>query len=111
MQRISEKDCAYRDGDSGVKYLLRGPRIDWGVILLKAGQSLGAHYHEEVEETFYVDRGRGTFLVNGERFAAGEGDVFRMEPTDRHDIVNDGDQPLKLVFIKCPYLPKDKVDV
>jgi mannose-6-phosphate isomerase-like protein (cupin superfamily) len=81
------------------------------VILLKPGQSLGGHYHEEVEETFYVARGRGMFLVNGERCAAEEGDVFRMEPTDRHDILNEGDQPLKLVFIKCPYLPKDKVDV
>ncbi len=111
MQRASEKDSAYRDGDSGVKYLLRGPRIDWGVILLKPGQSLGGHYHEEVEETFYVDRGRGAFVVNGERYAAEEGDVFRLEPTDRHDIINDSGQPLKLVFIKCPYLPKDKVDV
>jgi len=111
MQRVSERDSAYRDGDSGVKYLGRGPRIDWGVILLKPGQRLGGHYHEEVEETFYVDRGSGTFLVNGERILASEGDVFRLEPSDRHDIVNESDRPLKLVFIKCPYLPKDKVDV
>ncbi|MHB1294942.1 MAG: cupin domain-containing protein [Anaerolineae bacterium] len=111
MERVSEKDLAYRGGDSGVKYLGRGPRIDWGVILLLPGQSLGGHYHETVEETFYVVQGRGTMVANGERIALQEGDVLRMDPTDRHDILNDAEAPLKLVFIKCPYAPKDKVDL
>lgn len=110
MQRVNERECAYRGGASGVKYLLRGPRIDWGVILLLPGEQLGGHYHNEVEETFYVLQGQGRFIVNDEPYAVAEGDVLRMEPTDRHDIVNDSQAPLKMVFIKCPYLPKDKVD-
>ena len=109
MQRVNEDDLAYRGGDSGVKYLMRGPKIDWGVILLLPGQTLGGHYHQEVEETFYVAQGKGTFVINGKEIAAVEGDVFRLEPEDRHDIRNEGDQPLRLIFIKCPYLPKDKV--
>jgi quercetin dioxygenase-like cupin family protein len=111
MQKVNESEFAYRGGDSGVKYLVRGPKIDWGVILLLPGQTLGGHYHQEVEETFYVVQGRGTFIVNGQEYQGVEGDAFRMEPTDRHDIRNDSDQPLKLVFIKCPYLPQDKVDI
>ncbi len=111
MQRVNERDLAYRGGDSGVKYLFRGPRIDWGVILLKPGESLGGHYHREVEETFYVAEGRGTFVVNDERLAAEAGEAFRMEPADRHDIVNDSDAPLRLIFIKTPYLPDDKVNI
>ena len=31
-------DFEYRGGTSGVKYLMRGPSIDWGVILLKPGE-------------------------------------------------------------------------
>jgi mannose-6-phosphate isomerase-like protein (cupin superfamily) len=50
-------------------------------------------------------------VVNGADYSAAVGDVFRLEPTDRHDIRNSGDQPLKMVFIKCPYLPQDKVDL
>jgi len=110
MQHVNEEDLTYRNGASGVKYLVRGPQIDWGVILILPGEKLGQHYHVQVEETFYVVQGRATFTVNGEAIAASEGDVFRLEPTDRHDIVNESDQPCKLVFIKCPYLPKDKVD-
>ena len=55
--------------------------------------------------------GRGTFVVNGERLAAEAGEAFRMEPTDRHDILNESDAPLRLIFIKTPYLPDDKVNV
>jgi len=110
MQHVNEKDLTYRNGASGVKYLMRGPRIDWGVLLLLPGETLGQHCHAEVEETFYVVQGAATLVVNGERLAASEGDVFRMEPADRHDILNDSGAPCKLVFIKCPYLPKDKVD-
>ena len=111
MQKVSESELEYRGGDSGVKYLVRGPKIDWGVILMLPGQTLGGHYHEEVEETFYVVSGRGTFVVNGKSLPAAQGDAFRMEAQDRHDIRNDSDSPLKLVFIKCPYLPQDKVTV
>ena len=111
MQKVSEGELAYRGGDSGVKYLFRGPKIDWGVILMLPGQTLGGHYHNEVEETFYVAEGRGTFYVNDQAFAAAAGDAFRLEPSDRHDIRNDSDEPLRLVFIKCPYLPTDKVNL
>lgn len=111
MQKVSESQFEFRGGDSGVKYLIRGPHIDWGVILVLPGQSLGGHYHQQVEETFYVTQGQGTFVVNGQEIAAVAGDALRMEPEDRHDIRNDGDQPLKVVFIKCPYLPKDKIDI
>ena len=53
----------------------------------------------------------GTFVVNGERLAAGAGEAFRMEPADRHDILNDSGEPLRLIFIKTPYLPEDKVNI
>ena len=111
MQKVNENECTYRDVNSGVKYLMRGPKIDWGVILLLPGQALGGHYHEQVEETFYILQGEGVFEVNGAPMPAVPGDVFRMEPSDRHNILNHGEQPLKVVFIKCPYLPKDKIDI
>lgn len=111
MQRVRESELEYRGGRSGVKYLIRGPRIDWGVILLLPGEKLGGHYHHEVEETFYVVEGKGRFIVNGEDFNVEPGDVFRMEANDKHEILNNGMDNFKIIFIKCPYLPKDKVDI
>jgi len=109
MEKVSESEKEYRGGDSGVKYLLRGPKIDWGVILLLPGQCLGGHYHNEVEETFYILEGEATFYVNDAQHYLVAGDAIRLEAPERHDVFNKSGKPLKMVFIKCPYLPKDKV--
>jgi len=111
MQWVKESEQEFRGGTSGVKYLVRGPRIDWGVILLPPGDKLDTHYHLEVEETFYIIEGKGSFTINGDEYSVEPGDVLRMEVNDRHAILNNGMDNLKIVFIKCPYLPKDKVDI
>ena len=108
MQRVNERDGEFRGGDCGVKYFMRGPKIDWGLILLKPGQGMGEHGHREVEETFYCLEGAPTLIVDGEEIQAEQGDIFRLEARERHDIRNDSSQPVKIIFIKTPYLPEDK---
>ena len=88
---------------------MRGPALDWGVIRLKPGESLGGHYHEEVEEVFYVKRGLAVFVSGGKEMRASEGEAFRFEPLEDHDVRNDSAEAVDLVFIKHPYRPDDKV--
>ncbi len=112
MERVREQDKTYRGGASGVKYLFRGPCIDWGVIRFAPGEELGRHMHNEVEETFYFVEGRGgRFVCNGAEHPIAAGTAFRVEPGEVHNIVNDSGAPLKAVFIKSQYNPSDKVDV
>ena len=111
MERVSELEQEYRGGDSGVRYLLRGPNLDWGVILLKPGDRLGGHFHHEVEETFYFLDGTAKIYVDGTEYEAKQGDAFRLVAPEKHDIYNDSDSSVKMVFIKHPYLPKDKVSL
>jgi mannose-6-phosphate isomerase-like protein (cupin superfamily) len=112
MERVREQDQSYRGGASGVKYLFRGPRIDWGVILFAPGQELGRHLHARVEETFYFVEGKGgCFTLDGREYPITVGCAFRIEPGEVHNIVNDTGAPLKAVFIKSSFDPKDKVDV
>ncbi|MBE3070138.1 MAG: cupin domain-containing protein [Planctomycetes bacterium] len=112
MEIVREQDQPYRGGTSGVKYLFRGPRLDWGVILFAPGEQMNRHYHNEVEETFYFVEGEGgRFIVDDTEHPITVGAAFRIEPGEVHNIVNDTRVPLKAVFIKSAYLPKDKVDV
>ncbi len=108
MQKINERDCAFRGGDWGVKYFMRGPKLDWGLILLKPGQAMGEHGHREVEETFYILEGKPTLTVDGRKIPTVPGDVFRLEPPERHDLSNEAKDPARVIFIKTPYLPADK---
>ena len=110
MDQVNEFELEYRKGESGPKYLFRGPRIDWGVLRFLPGETLGKHFHEEVEETFYFTQGAPLVIANEQKIRVKVGDAFRFEPGDRHDIVNDTDEPVDAVFIKHVYKPKDKVD-
>jgi len=110
MKRVNEKEIPFRGGDSGVKYLMRGPSIDWGLILLKPGEKMAekAHGHNFLDETFYFVEGDGIMIVNDEEFGASEGSVFLVEPKEIHNIRNDSQKSIKIVFIKGDYKPNDK---
>jgi mannose-6-phosphate isomerase-like protein (cupin superfamily) len=109
MERVNEKDKEYRKGDSGPKYLIRGPRMEWGVMRLKPGEEMGQHGHHEVEETFFFFDGEPELIVDGKRHRVAEGDAFRLEPGEMHNIVNKSKRPVRIIFIKTPYLPDDKI--
>ena len=111
MERVNEADFEFRHGDHGPRYLLRGPRIEWGIIVFKPGQELGKHCHREVEETFYFLEGSPLMVVEGEEHRVSPGDAFRLDPPECHNIINDTEADTRLIFIKTPYLPDDKVEM
>ncbi len=110
MKSVNEKEIPFRRGESGVKYLMRGPSIDWGLILLKHGEKMAekAHGHNLLDETFYFVEGDGVMIVEDKDFIALEGSVFLVEPKEMHNIRNDSQKPIKIVFIKGDYKPDDK---
>jgi mannose-6-phosphate isomerase-like protein (cupin superfamily) len=111
MKKVHEGDFEWRNGDSGVKYLMRGPSIDWGLILLKPGEAMASapHGHEIIDETFYFMEGNGLMIIDGTEHEAPEGSVFLCEPGEMHNIRNDSEDPVKVVFIKGDYKPDDKI--
>lgn len=110
MKKVHENDFGYRDGK--VKYLMRGPSIDWGLILLKPGEHMAStpHGHNEIDETFYFMEGEGVMIVDNRELPAPQGSVFLCEQREMHNIRNDSDNPIKIVFIKGDYKPKDKIE-
>ncbi|MBD3255009.1 MAG: cupin domain-containing protein [Candidatus Lokiarchaeota archaeon] len=113
MRQCRESDFEYRNGDSGVKYLMRGPSIDWGVIRLKPGEYMGSksHGHNEIDETFYFVEGNGgVMIIDDNEYKAPQGSVFLVEQKEMHNIRNDSNEPIKIVFIKGEYKPDDKIE-
>jgi len=106
---VRERDKEFRKGDSGPKYLFRGPHCEWGVIVLKPGEKMGPHGHGVVVEDFYFLEGSPLMCIDELEMRMEPGDVVRSHPPEKHDIHNDTDLPVKLVFIKAPYMPEDKI--
>ncbi|MHA1733280.1 MAG: cupin domain-containing protein [Promethearchaeota archaeon] len=109
MKKINESELEYRNvkEQTGPKYLMRGPNIDWGVIRFTAGQQMGPHGHNETEEIFFILEGEGDLIVNDEPHPYRPGDAFYLEPKEKHDVK--AKTETRMVFIKHPFLPDDKV--
>ena len=106
MQIIKEED---QPDKGGVKYMIRGPNIDWGVITLQPGDVMGPHYHEEIAETFYMTEGTTTFILKDGDIDFEKGSALRLEEHESHGLKNITNKPSTLIFIKEGYKPKDKV--
>jgi quercetin dioxygenase-like cupin family protein len=57
------------------------------------GAGPGPHRHP-YDEIQFIQQGRGTWTVNGERFEAGAGDVLVVKAGEIHGFKNTGDGPL-----------------
>ena len=113
MRKINEEEIPYSNGTSGVKYLIDGPTMQLGLLVLPPGagsETYGTHYHREVDESFYVLEGTAKVHMEGKEVRLGTGDVLTVEKGERHRLENDGNVPLKAVFFKCPFLPEDRVE-
>ncbi len=107
MEYTNEKEKDFRFGDWGPKYIFRGPKIEWGILILKESTELGKHLHNTVEETFYFLEGEGKIIINEIEHKYSQGDAFRIEPNESHNIIPS--KFTKAIFIKAPFNPEDKV--
>lgn len=109
---VNENEKEYRFGDSGPKYLMRGPNIDLGIVRLLPGQSFPNHLHERIEEDFFILEGEVSILIDGKEVGVLKpGDLIHVPPNEAHFLENRGTVPMKALFVKAPYDPEDKVDV
>jgi quercetin dioxygenase-like cupin family protein len=108
---VNEKDKEYRFGDSGPKYLMKGPRINFALVQFQPGQDFLAHYHNVMEENFYVLEGEVDIVVNGTVYHLIPGQFIHIEPNEIHYVINNGTQTVKMVSILAPFQDSDKVEV
>ena len=72
------------NGDAGVSvFLFNG----------KPGSGPRPHRHP-YDEVQFIQEGRGRYVVNGETFEAGAGDIFVIKAGEVHSFTNIGDGPL-----------------
>jgi len=108
---VDEKDKEYRFGDSGPKYLMQGPRMNFAVVQFMPGQDFQAHYHEVMEENFYILEGTVTIYVNGTPHDLTQGQFIHIEPGEAHYVANRSSSVVRMVASLAPFKDGDKVEV
>lgn len=108
---VHEDDFAYRFGDSGPKYLMKGPRMNFALVQFQPGQDFPAHYHNVMEENFYILEGEIDIVVDGKVNHLKPGQMIHIEPGEIHYCVNNYDKTIKMVSTLAPFQEVDKVEV
>ena len=108
---IDEKDREYRFGNSGPKYLMKGPRSNFAIVQFQAGEDFRAHYHKVMEENFYILEGEVDIYVDGVKHTVKKGQLIHIEPNEVHYVVNNSDSVVKMISTLAPYMDQDKVEV
>lgn len=107
---IDEKDKEYRFGDNGPKYLMQGPRMNFALVQFMPGQDFQAHYHEVMEENFFVLEGTVTIYVNGKPNELCAGQFIHIEPREVHYVANKSSSVVRMTAALAPFKDGDKIE-
>ena len=111
MFTLNENDREYRFGDSGPRYLMKGPRSNFAVVQFQAGQDFKAHYHNVMEENFFIPGGRGGHRGgrHGASPQAGRPDSYRARRNPLCD--QQLHRSVKMISTLAPFTDPDKIEV
>ena len=73
--------------------------IGMGRTTLEPGSTIGEHSHPNTEDLYLILEGRGTGILNGERFPVEPGDLFLVKAGGSHGLINDSSSPLTFLGV------------
>lgn len=111
MYILNENERDYRFGDHGPKYLMKGPRMNFAVVQFQAGQDFPAHYHNIMEENFFILEGEIDITVDGVLNHLKQGDFIHIEPSEVHYCINNSSNVMRMISTLAPFEDSDRIDV
>jgi mannose-6-phosphate isomerase-like protein (cupin superfamily) len=77
-------------------------RLQLVLISLKPGEEIGEEIHEDTDQVLAFADGEGEAVIDGERSPVRAGTVVVVPGGTRHNFVNTGSVPLKIVTVYTP---------
>jgi quercetin dioxygenase-like cupin family protein len=90
---------------------MKGPRMNFAVVQFMPGQDFRAHYHEIMEENFYILEGTVAIVVDGVRHDLSPGQFIHIEPQEVHYVINTSSSAVRMVSTLAPFQEADKIEV
>ncbi len=80
----------------------RAEKLSIADIIIPAGVKVRPHYHEVIEEIYYVTGSSGLMHVDGKERQIGVGDAVVIKPGERHFVHNTTTEELRLIVTCTP---------
>jgi mannose-6-phosphate isomerase-like protein (cupin superfamily) len=84
------------------RVLYTGKNLQLVLMTLQPGEEIGEEVHEDRDQFFRIEEGRGTVYIDGKANEVEDDFAVIVPAGARHNVVASGDQPLKLYTIYGP---------
>ncbi len=103
IERLTEENDDFR------RVLYTGKHLQLVLMALKPGEEIGEEVHEDRDQFFRVEDGKGEILIDGVRHPIKDDDGVVVPAGARHNVINTGREPLRLYTLYGPPEHKDGV--
>jgi len=91
------------------RVLYTGKHLQLVLMALQPGEEIGEEVHEDHDQFFRVEKGKGEVWIDGVRTKIKSDDAIIVPAGAKHNVINTGDKSLKLYTIYGPPDHKDGV--
>ncbi len=82
--------------------LYTGTNLQLVLMTIQPGEDIGEETHNDRDQFFRVEKGRGEVWIDGHRSKIKSDDAIVVPAGARHNIVNTGEKPLRLYTLYAP---------
>jgi mannose-6-phosphate isomerase-like protein (cupin superfamily) len=99
---IDDIEKAAKENSNFRKVLFTGPHSQLVLMCLNVGEEIGMEIHEENDQFFRIEDGKAKVIINGEEYETEDDFAIVVPAGAEHNIINIGDEELKLYTIYSP---------
>jgi mannose-6-phosphate isomerase-like protein (cupin superfamily) len=99
---LTDKNVDFR------RVLYTGKNLQLVLMSLNPGEEIGDEVHKTGDQFFRVESGNGEVRINGNSIVIKNDDAFVVPAGAQHNVINSGQQPLKLYTIYAPPHHRDR---
>lgn len=96
IEKLTEENTDFR------RVVYTGLNLQLVLMSLEAGEEIGEEVHDDRDQFFQVEAGKGEVLIDGVRTAIEDDDAIIVPAGARHNVTNTGSEPLRLYTIYGP---------
>lgn len=101
IEALTENNTDFR------RVIYTGRNLQLVLMSLKPGEEIGEEVHDDRDQFFRVEQGKGEVLIDGVRTPIKDDDAIIVPAGARHNVVNNGNEPLRLYTLYAPPEHKD----
>jgi len=96
IEDLAEENLNFR------RVIYTGRHLQLVLMSLKPGEDIGEEVHQDGDQFFRIEKGEGEALIDGKRSRIKGDDAVLVPAGARHNIINNGDKPLRFYTLYGP---------